>query len=439
MGSAAFNVDRRVGPEQSADVSEWRTSIDNVVQKLVRHFLCQTGPFAWTPLTRIPLTMETADYARSCARHFELLRFFELIRWRYGKTAAEMAEDSFFLEARELADSSDMVNHLKAFLEALRSGTHLADTVFEKSQDVPRSAQAPELPWYYVMAVYMLTQGPESPCLHRRLFMAKEDWALAYLLESTFNHCELTLEPIFSNISTPLTFSTWTWRDKPGAMERHLIRRHHNPLFSKARQQITGTEVYCARATDDLELGEVLKKSSEIKKHLGELKASQDWLGFLYGTRDVLDELMLKAMRLGRAGERAREELEELRELTSTLLIKLFRGMPKHLEAHAQAERLHYSRQSKSFATEWLCQINNPALVIPPDEVVCSLLTESLEDVKTTVKIFKEEPSLHVALSVIEEGAVDLAKGLSEAQSAGMSLPIKLQVIHMAASTLKSG
>jgi hypothetical protein len=56
----------------------------------------------------------------------------------------------------------------------------------------------------------------------------------------------------------------WKWSARPGAAERHLRRRHSNPLFPLHRQMVTAHDVHKARLADNLALEDIRNELSEV-------------------------------------------------------------------------------------------------------------------------------------------------------------------------------
>jgi len=138
-------------------------------------------------------------------------------------------------------------------------------------------------------------------------------------------------------------------------------------------------DVYYARVKDAQALADVRRGLSSVFDELRKGGLPIDWHPYLNGMREQLDELYEQLQRAG--GD---SELEQAWRQLREHIIETWRTASGNTDALDRAEAL--VQQNWESYTQWAYQVSSPAKSIPPEEVTCSLLSESLEDIVKSVE-----------------------------------------------------
>lgn len=220
--------------------------------------------------------------------------------------------------------------------------------------------------------------------------------------------------PTTKNTENLEGISNFEWSINPGAYEIHLIRRNNNPLFKSERRLVTAEDVHNAKLLDALGWDKIRKEADDIKAELlrSETDIPEDWRLYLGQMRERIDSASEVASSLGRNSKGLERYLSELRIFVTDFSMDLIKSDPEAVIAFEKAETLHKEHQIVFYGTEWLSQIRHPEKIIPFDEVIPSLLTESVEILKENISIIKSQPALRSMLLNIRTGALETVKPL---------------------------
>ena len=183
-------------------------------------------------------------------------------------------------------------------------------------------------------------------------------------------------------------FPEWTWRTTPGAFERHLQRRHNNPLFPPERRTVSTLDVLEARRKDDAEYQELLKdvKAIELPEEL-----PYDWNAFLSDIRERIDALTKRAREVGGDTSKIRGYLESLRGKMSEVWRSCMKGNENALKLFEAAEA-----SAKAYDEQFRGEFGNQLLrkgekSIPPADVIPALLCEDPKSVAAFYETLPED------------------------------------------------
>ncbi|MGF6931194.1 hypothetical protein OKW41_000333 [Paraburkholderia sp. UCT70] len=189
----------------------------------------------------------------------------------------------------------------------------------------------------------------------------------------------------------------WKWSTHPGAAERHLQRRHSKPLFPLHRQMVTTHDVFESRLADARALHEISNELGDVSNSFFQTaELPLNWQSFLEGYRDYVDRLE-EEWCLAAGGHKAAlcEAIARLRnDILTTWRTSLHKN--RHSLAALDQEEAHRSeRRALLYGCDWTAQLLSNGSLIPPEEVVPALLSESPSNLEKVVVAVQAEPRLH--------------------------------------------
>ncbi|WP_341313551.1 tryptophan leader peptide [Paraburkholderia sp. IMGN_8] len=402
---------------------KWPTDAYGSVRFLLGMFLSHNvPPFSQWRTPEVTFSPDIEVTAEISARGYQLAIWFWMFSAKYDAIASRMARDAFCLFADE-ADPS-----MGTMIESLLS---LQDRVNQAYQDTPREerslsrdGETTELPLEFFMATGFLLQTSDSP-----YFgivgddMNGDDITLAECLSHAAQQAIAIFTPMQQALVAfdPRTFPKWKWSAHPGAFERHLQRRHDNPLFSERRRVVDADDVYEARVKDARALKAIRDDVAELAEvFLGQTELPMDWHPFLNGIRVRLDTL--ETRRLVQGGESASlgEALAELRKHVLDIWRVALGNSPEQLEVLNRAETNQHRQREALYGTVWMRHLLSEGTLLPADEVVPALLSEDSVEIAKAVAVMTAEPGLHDALANCRAGALALVR---DARASGHALP----------------
>jgi hypothetical protein len=195
------------------------------------------------------------------------------------------------------------------------------------------------------------------------------------------------------------------WSENPACFERHLKRKHNNPLFPEPDREVTQEQIDRARERDR-------EDAAKLERDLADVASDLQKLPALARPRDVapirerIDELLDRAAAIGGQADLTRGALHELRKALINNLRKAFKGNGKLLNALEEAERYHCSRV-EIFHDPPVAQL----LRIPSSDLIPAMLSESpeiIEKIMCMVDEDKREPVAKEACGLLKSA---LAQG----------------------------
>ncbi|HEB99699.1 MAG TPA: hypothetical protein ENJ05_09340 [Thiotrichales bacterium] len=214
--------------------------------------------------------------------------------------------------------------------------------------------------------------------------------------------------------------------EHPGAHERHLMRRHDNPLFPVGRRTVTTSHLNAARQKDAQELQEFMERFHGVVECAVNLESQTD-SGTLLKLKEDLDRSYEECA--GLAGDQRRVK-EAIRHLIDTIMRAIWQeadGDPlaqQKLREEEQARALHFSLLEYPLVADLL----SPRAVIGEAELVPSLLTASAEALDAVLQIFTPEQ-----IGLIYQDARQLLDGIRDTGPRVESARERLRQIETAA------
>lgn len=389
----------------------WPTDSLAAVKKLVALYNSDAPPFNEWRAPDARLTPETEKIAEVGCRTLALGTWFWQYAGTHGDLAMQMTLDVF------CNDLDQMTGDAKAGAQAYKLMTIL-DSARQSFADMPEeqrtrvvNGETITLNFHWFMALALLTQLPTSP-YYEQNEVGTADLEVALCLSQATQRAQAVWEPMLAAIGpfNPAVYSTWVWSARPGAFERHLQRRHNNPLFPDARRSVTAAEVYYARVRDAQELQDVRRTLSAVYDELAKGDLPLDWHPYLNGLREQLDDAYEALQRTG--GD---SHLEKSWAGMRAHVMKTWRTILGNDAEALQSLDDAEVGAAKGFAeaSDFMNHLTHPGKPIPPEEIAAALLTESVEQISRVAACLGEgeamsdlrKLALQVVLGALAEGA----------------------------------
>jgi TonB family protein len=221
------------------------------------------------------------------------------------------------------------------------------------------------------------------------------------------------ITPFLINVAPDLSLAElpFVWSDNPGAFEQHLIRRFKNPLFPKARRQITHAEITKARERDIRDYKELNDRLITLLEDISSLADPID-SSAINRIRGRMEDLIQDAMGVGgQAYDLATKTKQYRKELISDWA-KGLSDKPDALRRLEQAE-LYYHENSLKFEIPFIAQTIRGARSIPSEEIIPALLMEQPNTIAMSIAMINDpskqsafrQGTLQVLQTGLDEGA----------------------------------
>lgn len=213
---------------------------------------------------------------------------------------------------------------------------------------------------------------------------------------------------------------TLSFSARPGRHERHLKRKHRNPLFPD-RDQVTADEVSIARLHDEQEREAFLERLRALVGEAVALSGHVDAEEILR-LKDRCDALYEEAARLG--GDQANSKGALVR-LTESMMRAVSAGLtqdPEAADPAAESEARERIAQEEAARREHyrlleiplVADLLDPESVITPEELTPTLLSEPVGSLQQVIALFQPEQ--------LEEIQAQAQRLLEQLQSEGVEL-----------------
>jgi hypothetical protein len=231
------------------------------------------------------------------------------------------------------------------------------------------------------MARHLLMRMPNSPYYNAEsdAEFDEDDWALTECLIHGKDAAIEFFTPMIDAVTSfdVTQFPEWSWRQKPGAYERHLQRRHNSLLFPAPRRLVTTSDVLDARRKDDAEFHELREKVKAIE--LPE-KLPLNWVDFLADIRQQIDALKKRALQIGGDTTKIMYVLNSTRSNMADVWRASNKGDAESLRLYEIAEATARKRD-EIFRADFCNQLLRDDRCIPLEELVPALLSEDVASV----------------------------------------------------------
>ncbi len=406
-------------PEEARN---WPTDTHESLRQLLGMYQgAGTPPFARWAAPGIAFAPEVEATAQNGVKGYQLALWFWLFAEKHGTIAARMTRESFCLLADAAQPSSgDAIDELLDFENRL---AHSVEAISGEQRTFRQEGLSVELPMEFFLATGALRLRPDSP------YAGNADVPLQgndYKLADCFRHATEEALAVFRPMIEAVEFDAkslpnWKWSSRPGAAERHLQRRHSNPLFPLHRQMVTAHDVHEARLADNQALQDIRNELNEVSRAFFEKPALPlNWQPYLENYLDHLDRL--DERRLVAAGQNASLG-DAIAALRADVLATWRAEIQKNRHSLAtldQDEARKAQRRALLFGCDWTAQLLSHGSLIPPEEVVPALLSESPAELEKAVTGLQAEPRLHETLAHCRAVAHRL---VSELRAAGHNFP----------------
>lgn len=380
---------------------DWPTDTYDALQLLFGMFTrADSAPFSNWKAPGIEFAPTVESSAQSAATAYQLGLWIWLFADRHGVVAAKMARDAFCLLSDEAQPSTgDVLDNL---LELENRLVHEFEATPVAQRCINQNGEPLEMPMVFFLATGVIRQAPQSPYLGRdSVDLEGNDFKLADCLRHATEQALAVFRPMIEQVAfDPHSLPHWKWSAQPGAVERHLQRRHNNVLFPLHRRMVTSKDVYEARIADNQALTDIRQELSGIAgEFFDKTGLPPDWHSFLNDLRERLDKLEDRRLVAGGQSAALADAIAELRGNVMAVLRSAVQKNRPSLAALEQAEALRADRHAALAACDWTSQLLSHASQIPPEEVVASLLSEPPAELEKAVSILQANPQLHDTLA----------------------------------------
>lgn len=400
----------------------WPVDTHEALRQLVTMYLrADTPPFSTWAARGIEFASNVAPVAQNGAKGYQLALWFWLFAEKHGALAARMARESFCLLANEAQPGSgdaidqllDLENRLARAFEAISA----------EQRTFREDGVSVELPMEFFLATGFLKLSPDSPYAgEASASLQGNDYKLADCFRHATEQALAVFRPMIEAVGFDASsLPNWKWSARPGAAERHLQRRHNNPLFPLHRQMVTTSDVHEARVTDNRALLDIRHDLNDIAR---EFYSTNDlplnWRPFLDGFRERLDELEDRRLIAGGPDRALGDAIAEVRLHVLTAWRNAIQTNRQSLAKLDQEEAQKAERRALLYECDWTAQLLSHGSQIPPEEVVPALLSESPLELGKAVTSLQADPRLHETLAKCRITAHRLAESV---RAAGHDVP----------------
>lgn len=214
--------------------------------------------------------------------------------------------------------------------------------------------------------------------------------------------------------------------ERPGIRERQLKRRHHNPLFSSAKQQVTDEELKAARQQDKQEVINFTENLQNLLAEVTQFSAREETDTILQ-TKEKADRLYEQCIGLTGDHERERQGLLKLNEVIMAAIKQAAGSDPlasEELEKEQQAREIHLAL----LECQLVADILRPDGVIDENDLLPTILSEDEESIQMAMTLFSGEQQ-----QTLHEQATALKKRLQEEGELNTAIENKFNVLFRGA------
>ena len=191
---------------------------------------------------------------------------------------------------------------------------------------------------------------------------------------------------------------------QPGAYERHLQRKYHNPLFATAEQHLLASEVEQARMRDQQDLRGFLEAFEQSVQQAARLDESVE-SEVLLDLKENLERLYVQSASLAGDLEQYQQALHKLIEVCMLSIRRGAQNDPSalhKLDEEKQAREVYF----QLLRTPLVADLMRGEEIISAQDLVPSLLSESESALADCLNLFDEQQQqqlLELAERLIQE------------------------------------
>jgi hypothetical protein len=420
------------------EARDWPTdTYESVRQLLGMYQSAGAPPFASWAAPGIAFTPDVEATAQNGVTGYQLALWFWLFAEKHGTIAARMARETFCLLADAAQPSSG--DAIDALLDTENRLAHSVEAISAEQRTFRQEGLSVELPMEFFLATGTLRLRPDSPYAGEAgISLQGNDYKLA----DCFRHATEEALSVFRPMIQAVEFDakslpSWKWSTRPGAAERHLQRRHSNPLFPLHRQMVTAHDVHEARLADNQALQDIRLELNEVRHAFFEKpELPLNWQPYLESYRDHVDRLDERRLVAGGQNASLGDAIAALRaDILATWRSEIQKNRHS-LAALDQDEARKAERRALLYGCDWTAQLLSHGSLIPPDEVVPALLSESPPELEKAVTGLQAEPRLHETLAHCRAVAHRLVSELRAADHNFPDMTDKLRILDGSAGQL---
>lgn len=378
-------------------------------------------PFSSWAAPGIEFSSNVRGIAQAGARGYQLALWFWLFAEKHGALAARMARESFCLLANAARPGSgDSIDEL---LDLENRLAHTFETISAERRTFEQDGLTVQLPMEYFLASAYFKLAPTSPYAEEHASDMQGD---DYKLAACFRHATEQALSVFRPMIQAVEFNTtslpnWKWSVQAGAAERHLRRRHNNPLFPLHRQMVTAHDVHEARVADNRALQDIRHELNDLAREFYSTRELPlNWRSFLDGFRERLDILEDRRLIAGGANDGLGDAIAEVRREVLNAWRGAIQKNRQSLTALEQEEAQRAEHRAMLVGSDWTAQLFSQGSLIPPDEIVPALLSEPPVEFERAVTCMQSDPRLRETLANCRVSAHRLVESL---RAAGHDVP----------------
>ena len=217
-----------------------------------------------------------------------------------------------------------------------------------------------------------------------------------------------------SGLKSDMGYTDLAWSENPGCFERHLQRKHMNPLFPPASRIVTQNEVDAARSRD---VSEAEALWTKIIKHAESVPTGHFTLAQLEEHRKRIDDLMQEAAETGDSKAESATA-----KLYWAIIEEMETAMKDNPNGAATLQKANetYVTVGLALKNRFVAQLGRQDSPIKPEEVLPSLLTEDLETIRKFMIFVQDNEKLRNLLKRMSTDAINLLK---DVQATGVIHP----------------
>jgi hypothetical protein len=377
-------------------VPAWPTDAYQSVKYLFGFYsMTDSMPFREWKSPLVDVSPALGDTVNIAVRALQTRFYFWLLERHIGILETEIAKDGFLGLLTQLSEGgtdNDLGRMTRFLLSMIDDALKTAEREGEKI--IKTATGDVVVPPEYFMALHVLMRMPDSPYYNSETNpdFKSDDWALTECLVHGKDAAKTFFTPMVEAITgfDVNQFPEWTWREKPGAHERHLQRRYKNLLFPAARRVVTTADVLDARRKDAAEYKALVDKIGAIEMPE---TLPRNWNGYLDNIREQIDELKARSRQIGGDTTKITDHLNRTRRDFGNVWRECMKNNPEGLRLYeiAEASALKYD---EDFRGDFGNQLLRDDPCIPAGEVVPSLLCE---DSKTVASFWEKMPEANRA------------------------------------------